>query len=92
MKYHCAIYQGESITFLQSLYHEGEGLTACATRDSITAPFIASRLQIIIICNNTFNTGIIKNHLCYYMKLQYFNPICITICIENGRYSSYVLQ
>ena len=20
------------------------------------------------------------------------NPICITICIENGRYSSYVLQ
>ena len=21
-----------------------------------------------------------------------FNPICITICIENGRYSSYVLQ
>ena len=23
---------------------------------------------------------------------NYNNPICITICIENGRYSSYVLQ
>ena len=24
--------------------------------------------------------------------ISLINPICITICIENGRYSSYVLQ
>ena len=26
------------------------------------------------------------------MSIYKFNPICTTICIENGRYSSYVLQ
>ena len=30
--------------------------------------------------------------LIYLANYYFYNPICITICIENGQYSSYVLQ